>query len=179
MVRRPSRAGLLVGIAVLLAGCQSAELLESSSASLSPGADSACGVCGRAVASSPAWVAQVVFEDGSSAYFDGTRDLFEYLLARGRYLPHKARFAIEAVFVTDYAERSRVDAEAAFFVNGSKIHGPAGRQLVPLASRKAAEALAAGSPGARVIRYDEVTPAVLRTLDRPRDKNSTWVAAGD
>lgn len=172
------RAGLVVSIVVLIAGCQSAAVLESEVLPAQLAEDAECGVCGNTVAASPAWVAQVVFEDGSSAFFDGPKDLFEYMLSRGRYLPDKARLSIDAVFVTDYADGRLVDAQSAYFVNGSEIHGPTGRQLVPLASFEAAETLRGDSPGARIIRYEEITQAVLRTLDRPRDKHSTWLAAG-
>jgi len=121
----------------------------------------------------------VVFEDGSSAFFDGPRDLFEYMLSRGRCLPAKARLGVDGVFVTDYAARRLIDAHTALYVNGSEIHGTTGRQLVPLASLHEAESLMGDSPGARILHYEEITPAVLRTLKRPRDKHSTWLAAGN
>ena len=172
------RAGVIVSVLILVAGCQSDGVFESEVSPAQLAHSAACAVCGAAVAESPAWVAQVVFEDGSSAFFDGPRDLFEYMLARGKYLPSKRQSAIEAVFVTDYAARELIDAQTAYFVNGSEVHGPTGRQLVPMASLEAAESLLGDSPGARIIRYAEITPAVLRTLNRPRDKHSTWLATG-
>lgn len=164
--------------ASLVAGCGPAGVLEADVQPGRPGERDICAVCGAAVATCPAWVAQVVFEDGSSAFFDGTKDLFEYLLSRSRYLPRKHRLEIEAIFVTDYFEQRLIDARTAFFVNGSDVHGPSGRQLVPVETLERAEGFLRDHPGARVIRFENVTPAVLRTLSRPRGKGSTWMAAG-
>ena len=174
----PFRSCLSVFIAVVAAGCAPSGVLQSDIQSGQPGERDTCAVCGAPVLSCPVWIAQVVFEDGTSAFFDGPRDLFEYLLSRNRYLPGKHRLEIDAIFVIDYLEQSPIDARDAFFVNGSAIHGPTGRQLVPLASLEAAESLAGQSPGARVMRFDEVTLAVLRTLSRPGDTGSTWMAGG-
>jgi nitrous oxide reductase accessory protein NosL len=172
MVVGSSRAGFVVLAVLLTTGCQTDGVLEPQSQLDAVARSAACAVCGEAVVESPAWIAQVVFEDGSSAFFDGPRDLFEYMLSRSRYLPAKYRLRIDAVFVTDYAAGELIDAKSAYFVNGSAVYGPRGRQLVPLSSLEAAEALAGNSSGSRIIRYGEITPAVLRTLNRPQDEQA-------
>ena len=176
MVCGPLRVGVVVFVVGLVAGCSSTGVFESQAEPAQPAEGDLCAVCGTAVTAYPAWVVQVAFEDGSSAFFDSPRDAFEYLLSRSRYLPEKSQTKIGAVFVTDYLDGRRVDARTAFYVNGSEVHGPTGRQLVPVASLESAESLLGDSPGARIIRYEEITTAVLRTLNRPPDKHSTWVA---
>lgn len=171
------RIGIAVFTVALAAGCSPTRFLEPEVQPGQPGERDTCAVCGAPVAPCPAWVAEVVFEDGSSAFFDGTRHAFEYLLSRSRYLPRKSALEVAAVFVTDHERQTRIDARTAYFVNGSDAYGPTGRQLVPFESLEAAEAFLEHNPGALIIRFDEVTPAVLRTLSRPRGKGSTWVAA--
>ena len=61
-------------------------------------------MCGMFVAPHGDWVAQVIFEDASAAFFDGAKDLFKYLLARDRFLPERRDLEIAATFVTDYYE---------------------------------------------------------------------------
>ena len=129
-----------------------------------PAADTRCPVCGMLVAPHPAWTAQLVFSDGSRAYFDGSKDLFRYLLARDRYLPDKKHLDVEAVFVTDYYELRPVSARSAFFVVGGDIRGPMGAELVPHTTRQAADEFLADHGGLTVVTFDEVTTDLLRGL---------------
>jgi hypothetical protein len=41
------------------------------------------------VAKYPDWLAQMVFKDGSSAHFDGAKDMFKYLFNLKKYNPSK------------------------------------------------------------------------------------------
>ena len=45
-----------------------------------PGRNDTCPVCGMFVAKYPAWIATILFEGGRAYHFDGTKDLFKYLL---------------------------------------------------------------------------------------------------
>ncbi len=123
-----------------------------------------CPVCGMLVAPHPAWTAQLVFSDGSRAFFDGSKDMFRYLLARDRYLPERKHLGITAVFVMSYYELRPIDGRAAFFVVGSDVRGPMGGELVPHASREAAEEFMADHGGLAVVAFDGVTADLLREL---------------
>jgi len=116
------------------------------------------------VAPYPEWVAQIVFEDGSTAFFDGSKDLFRYLLARDRYLPDKRDVRPTAIYVTEYYELRPIEARKAYFVIGSDVRGPMGNELVPLASRQAAEEFERDHGGARIVRFEEVTREMLGAL---------------
>jgi len=61
------------------------------------------------VAKYPDWMAQVVFKDGSRAYFDGAKDMFKYFFNLKKYNPAKTPGDIQAIWVTDYYELSPVD----------------------------------------------------------------------
>lgn len=164
MKRSPSCV-LLVLAALVVTACAPAGSAGGEPPADRPGADASCAVCGMSVASHPEWIARVVFEDGSSAFFDGCKDLFKYLLSRDRYLPEKRNLGIKAVYVTDYYDMKPIEARTAFFVEGSDVLGPMGRELVPLASLAAAREFQRDHGGARIIRYEEVTRELLRTLD--------------
>ena len=155
---------LVVLLCFGLAACGSTETVEQAQGPGNPGPQDACPVCGMFVAPYPAWVAQVAFDDGSMAFFDGGKDLFKYLLARDRYLPEKRQLQVEAIYLTDYYELEPIEARSAFFVIGSDVLGPMGHELVPLASMAAAEEFMRDHGGARIVRFEEVTPELLNSL---------------
>jgi copper chaperone NosL len=124
-----------------------------------------CAVCGMLVARHPEWLAQVVYEDGSQAFFDGPKDLFKYLLRPERYAADKRGVETTAVLVTSYYVGAATDARQAFYVVGSDVTGPMGAELVPHPTLEAAEEFARDHHGERIVRFDDVTPELLNELE--------------
>lgn len=124
-----------------------------------------CAVCGMLVARHPEWLAQVIYEDGSEAFFDGPKDLFEYLLEPERYAPAKRGVEVTAVLVTSYYEGAATPARQAFYVVGSDVTGPMGAELVPHRSIEDAEEFARDHHGERIVRFDDVTRELLDELE--------------
>lgn len=151
--------------AALVVACLAPSPLRGEEAALAPRPDDKCAVCGMFVAKYPDWIAAVRFADGGRAFFDGPRDLFTFLLGdlrdgRG----HGAR-DVKAVVVTDYYSLKQLDAHAAWFVLGSDVLGPMGRELVPFAEEGAAREFLRDHRGKRLLRFGEVTRAVLQELE--------------
>jgi copper chaperone NosL len=124
-----------------------------------------CPVCGMFVAKYPDFAAQVQFRDGATLHFDGAKDMFKFYLNLSRYAPGKQPADIVAVFVTDYYDLNMVDGRTAYYVLGSDIYGPMGRELVPFALESKARDFLKDHRGKSMIRFREVTPAALRELD--------------
>ncbi len=133
---------------------------------LEPGKQDTCPVCGMFVAPYPEWMAQVVFEDSSAAFFDGCKDMFKYLLDRDRFAPGKSHLKIAESFVTSYYEGEVIPARSAHFVVGSDVFGPMGPELVPHRTREEAEEFLRDHKGSKVVFFDEVTREILRTLNK-------------
>jgi nitrous oxide reductase accessory protein NosL len=129
-----------------------------------PGRADKCPVCGMFVARYPDWVAGIRFADGSYAVFDGAKDLFKFWHDVGRYAPSRTQADARAIFVTDYYAVRQVDARSAWFVVGSDVLGPMGHELVPFAAEAEAREFLADHHGKRILRFPEVTPAVLKDL---------------
>jgi nitrous oxide reductase accessory protein NosL len=127
----------------------------------SPAERDTCPVCGMFVAEHPQWLAQVVFEDGSAIFFDGSRDLFRYLLAPPAPGAEPERPEMAAVFVTSYYDLEVIPAESAWFVWGSDVYGPMGPELVPHASRADAEEFQRDHGGRGILRFGEVTAELV------------------
>ena len=132
---------------------------------LKPAAKDKCAVCGMFVAKYPDFLAQIVFKDGSYAMFDGPKDMFKYYLNMKTYSPSKKVFDIDSVYVTDYYALAPVDARKAYFVTGSDISGPMGRELIPFGKEADAKEFLKDHKGKAMVRFSEVTVAMLKEME--------------
>jgi copper chaperone NosL len=124
-----------------------------------------CPVCGMFVVKYPDWVASVRLRDGSHVFFDGAKDMFKYLHDMKKYDPSRRPEDIEAVLVMDYYELAWIDGRKAWYVLGSDVYGPMGRELIPLEREADAREFIKDHKGVRIIRFTEATAEVVKTLD--------------
>ncbi|WP_333874998.1 nitrous oxide reductase accessory protein NosL [Methylobacter sp.] len=124
-----------------------------------------CPVCGMFVYKYPKWVAQIMFKDGSYYFYDGAKDMFKHIFDTAKYTPGKSAENIKAIYVTDYYEVELIDAKSAFYVLGSDVLGPMGHELLPFKDRESAQEFLEDHKGKSIIRYQDVTPAVIESLD--------------
>ena len=159
-----SKTGYIAGLLLVLAvAAQSAA--AGSLPPLSPSAKDKCPVCGMFVAKYPDWLAQVRFKDQKTVFFDGAKDFFKYYFKIKNYHPARSAADVGAVYVTDYYTVRFIDAAAAFFVAGSDVYGPMGRELIGFSSEENAKEFRRDHRGRKILRFGEVSPELLRTLD--------------
>ena len=132
---------------------------------LKPSAKDKCPVCGMFVAKYPDWLAQVIFKDGSHAYFDGAKDMFKYLFNLKKYNPSKNRGDVQVLYVTDYYDLTPINGREAFYVIGSDIYGPMGRELIPFQKEADARGFMKDHKGKTLLKFKEVTPEIIKGLD--------------
>ncbi len=123
-----------------------------------------CPVCGMFVAKYPDFLASIEFKDGSYAVFDGVKDLCRYFLNPRKYHPHKTA-EILAVRVTDYYGLRPIDAVQAWYVKGSDIFGPMGRELIPFGKKSDAVEFMKDHGGKSILQFRDVTSRILQELD--------------
>jgi nitrous oxide reductase accessory protein NosL len=124
-----------------------------------------CAVCGMYVANFPDWAALVTFKDGSQAWFDGPKDLFNYLLDLKRYAAKKNPADITAIQVKDYYGLKHIDGRTAFYVIGSDVMGPMGKELVPFTSEASARDFLKDHRGQRILTFKEITSTTLSGME--------------
>jgi copper chaperone NosL len=124
-----------------------------------------CPVCGMFIAKYPDWSTLIVFKDGSRAFFDGSKDMFKYLFDLKKYNPTKKTEDIEAIWVTDYYALSPISAKNTWYVMGSDVFGPMGRELIPLGKEAEAKEFLKDHRGKRILRFSDITAEVIKTLD--------------
>ncbi len=142
-----------------------APLSDARPEALKPGPHEKCAVCGMLVAGYPAWVAAIEFKDGTRVYFDGPKDVFNYYLDVERFSGSKRHQAdIRDILVTDYYSLSVIDGRKAFYVTGSDVLGPMGRELVPFGSEMDAKEFMRDHKGKEIVRFENVNQGHLRGL---------------
>jgi copper chaperone NosL len=124
-----------------------------------------CPVCGMFVAKYPDWIATLMFKDGTLRYFDGPKDLFKFLLDIKQYAPGKGQSDVDRFFVNDYYAVRQIDGREAFYVLGSDVYGPMGKELIPFEKETEARGFLKDHGGRSILRYHEITSAVLKQLD--------------
>jgi nitrous oxide reductase accessory protein NosL len=130
-----------------------------------PGPGDKCPVCGMFVSKYSDFAAQIQFKDGTVAFFDGPKDLFTYYQGLSRYNPGKKQSDVAAVFVTGYYTLTPIDGFSAWYVAGSDVYGPMGRELIPFAQEADAREFIRDHKGKALLRFRAITPAVVKGLD--------------
>ncbi len=130
-----------------------------------PKATDKCPVCGMFVTKYPDWTAQAIYRDGSYAVFDGAKDMFKYQFNLRTYAPARTAADIVRLYVTDYYALTAVDGKQAWYVLGSDVLGPMGRELVPFAKEAEGREFMKDHKGKQMVRFGEVTAAVIKVLD--------------
>ena len=124
-----------------------------------------CPVCGMFVAKYPDFLAQIIFTDGSHALFDGAKDMFKYFFDLKKYNAAKQRSDIASIYVMEYYSMKPVDGRTAWYVIGSDVFGPMGRELIPFQQETEAKEFTKDHSGKQILRFDEVTPALIKGLE--------------
>jgi copper chaperone NosL len=110
----------------------------------------------------PDWLTQIRFADGRVAFFDGVKDMMAYYHDPRAFGGKGEKVA--ALWVKEYYSLAWLPAEEAHYVLGSDVHGPMGHELIPFASRAAAENFRADHKGDRILRFAEISAGLIRSL---------------
>ncbi|HHD62937.1 MAG TPA: nitrous oxide reductase accessory protein NosL [Desulfobulbaceae bacterium] len=129
-----------------------------------PGPRDRCPVCGMFVAPYPAWIAQIEFNDGSRVFFDGAKDMFKFYLNLPAEGEGHSRKTIAGIYVTEYYSAKAAAADTLLYVVGSDVLGPMGKELIPVAGKKAAQTFARDHAGRTILTFDQVTKKILAGL---------------
>lgn len=132
---------------------------------LNPSPSDKCPVCGMFVAKYPDFLAEILFNDGTYAVFDGTKDMFRFYFNMKKYRPSKEPSDIDAIFVKDYYSLDFIDGYEAYYVLGSDIYGPMGKELIPLENPDDAKTFLEDHKGQAILKFSDITSDLIRGLD--------------
>jgi len=155
-----SRAVALIPILVLFVA--SSKIGEKQ---VRPSPKDKCPVCGMFVSKYPDFVAEILFKDGSYAVFDGAKDMFKFYFNLKKYQPMKDPSDIDRIFVTEYYHLVFIDASKAYYVMGSDVFGPMGKELVPVENEAQAKTFILDHKGQSILRFQDITLELINDLD--------------
>ncbi len=124
-----------------------------------------CPVCGMFVKKYPDFLAQIVFADGTARFFDGVKDLFKYYFDMERYTNKQTIDDIAFIYVSDYYSLEPIEGHSAWYVSGSAVYGPMGKELIPFAGEDDARQFMQDHEGKSLLRFKQITPKLISELD--------------
>lgn len=149
---------LVLGFLLIISPCEADSPTK-------PGPKDKCPVCGMFVSKYPEWLAQIRLKNSGTLFFDGCKDMFKFLAQPKKYLPGVDPKDLRDIYVTDYYSLEAIDGKEAFYVMGSSVYGPMGRELIPFQREQDAMEFLKDHGGRRILRFQEVSPDLLRELD--------------
>jgi nitrous oxide reductase accessory protein NosL len=119
------------------------------------------------VAKYPAWVAEIIHENGDVEFFDGVKDMMAYYFHPDQYGGGGKTDNAE-IWVKDYYSLSFIDARKAFFVTGSDVFGPMGHEFIPFSSQEASEAFLKDHKAKSILTFTEITEQMVDSMREGR-----------
>ena len=133
------------------------------------GEDEKCPVCGMFVAKHPRWATRMNYEQNGKPMthvFDGVKDMFKFYYNPSKWGNYtKQRDEALTLLVTDYYTQEAIDGKKAFYVIGSDVVGPMGKELIPFGTEKSAQTFLKDHKGTKVLRFSEVNEKLVYQLD--------------
>ena len=124
-----------------------------------PTTESRCTVCGMYPARYPEHRCQVMTGDGKTHHFCSSQCLVNFLANPKEYL--KKDVKVKSVWVTIPQEQSYEYAIGLYYLVGSTLTGPMGKEAIPYRSKAVAE-VTASKHGGKIIRFNELTPLLTK-----------------
>jgi copper chaperone NosL len=145
--------GAVLVVSVLLSGFCSAE------GPVKPKPKDKCPVCGMFVSLYPQWTAEITFNDGTYAVFDGPKDMLKYYFNVSRFNRGKTAGDISGIYVSEYYTTRLMNARDLYFVKGSDVMGPMGNEFIPIKGKLAAQTFMRDHRGKKLFLFGEITSA--------------------
>jgi len=90
-----------------------------------------CPVCGMFVYKYPTWTGEITFKNGTHHVFDGVKDMMKFYFEPQKYDDKVKKGDFDKIRVIDYYTLKVIDGRKAFYVVGSSVYGPMGKELIP------------------------------------------------
>ena len=152
---------IIVTFSLLLVSCEKKAEVKEKVETIGPQIveEHRCANCGMSTDKYPNWEQKVLSRDKGIMYFDGSRCMFKILLDSAT-TPQK----IEQILVKDYYSLDYIDGKAAFYVIGSDVLGPMGKELIPFKDEKAAQEFLTDHQGEKIVRFEDVDIKLIMKL---------------
>lgn len=113
-----------------------------------------CPVCGMHPVKYPKNKCQIITPAGEAIHFCATQCLVEYMESPKKY--RSKELEITSVWVIDYSSGRWINGHTAYYVTGTDVRGPMGKEAFPFANHKSATDFAKKQAGS-IFTFDKLT----------------------
>ncbi|MFC1844840.1 nitrous oxide reductase accessory protein NosL [Thermodesulfobacteriota bacterium] len=117
-----------------------------------------CTVCGMYPARYPKHKCQIWAKDGKTLHFCSTKCMVNFNADPAKYVKEPA--GTKMAWVTLYSDGMYESAFGAYYVVGSQINGPMGREAIPFKLKKNAEEFLKAN-GGQIVSFSQLTPSLI------------------
>lgn len=128
--------------------------------------DARCPVCGMFVYKYPKWAVEGTADKGEKLYFDGVKDMFKFYFNPDKWGKKYQGTKIVKILVTDYYTQKAIDGKSAFYVVGSDVWGPMGKELIPFETEASARNFLKDHHGTKIFKFTEINEKMVYDLDK-------------
>lgn len=131
--------------------------------------DEKCPVCGMFAYKYPKWAARMSYTENGKQInlaFDGVKDLLKFYYNPskwGNYTKHKESEL--SILVSDYYTAEAIDGKKAFYVVGSDIYGPMGKEFIPFKTFKSAQIFMKDHKGLQIVEFSKIEESLVYAQD--------------
>jgi nitrous oxide reductase accessory protein NosL len=91
--------------------------------------------------------------------------MLKYYVNLSQYAPGRKKADITAIYVTNYYTLGLIDGYRAYFVSGSDVFGPMGKELVPFDKKTDAQEFTRDHKGKAILTFKEINATVINSLE--------------
>jgi len=112
------------------------------------------------------FLCEATLKNGKTAYFVSVKSMMMVYLHQDWFIQRKLlEDHIDTPYVHDYLTGEKLEASKAVYVFGSRIIGPHGDDLIPLANEEKAKIFEAKYGGHKILPYTRIDAGLIRYLD--------------
>jgi len=91
--------------------------------------------------------------------------MFKYYVDIKKYDSKRTPSSIESIYLTEYYNYKVIDGTKAFYVIGSDVLGPMGKELIPFETMADASDFSKDHKGKRILRFENVSREVVKSFE--------------
>ncbi|MDD3324719.1 MAG: nitrous oxide reductase accessory protein NosL [Sulfurospirillaceae bacterium] len=134
------------------------------------GEDEKCPVCGMFVAKYPRWAARMSYkakDKDVSLAFDGVKDMLKFYFNPSKWGTYEKQPLDKlTIMVTDYYTQEAIDGKKAFYVLGSDVYGPMGKEFIPFGTKSSAETFMKDHKAQTILEFLKIDEELVYKQDK-------------
>ncbi len=114
----------------------------------------------------PKWLCEAVLENGKKVQFISVKSMMQVYRHQDYFIKnHFMDDKIAKIYVQDYLNGRKVEANKAVYLFGSRTSGPHGDDLIPFESMDSAKLFMLKSGGTKILPFEKLSKGLIRYLD--------------